>query len=279
MHFIKKTAILPLMLGLSAAIVYPAPAQDMPIMAEDMQKMDSEMTEQTSQIWADILSRYLAAHEGLNTFDYAGLHANAADMQALADYIDNLAAQSPSDMGAQESMAYWANLYNALTVRIVAQNYPVGSIRDIKSGLFSIGPWKKKLVTVEGKDLTLDNIEDDIMRPAYKTPMVHYMVNCASIGCPNLKPTPWAAKTLEADQIAAAKAFINSSRGVSIDKKGRVKVSSIYKWFKEDFDSTEAGVLAHLSEYADADLKAALAARGEIDKYDYNWRLNAPVTK
>jgi hypothetical protein len=225
--------------------------------------------------WGMVLEKFAQQDaEGLVRFNYAGLQASPEDMAAIAGYIDTLAAQSPSEFERNEAMVYWANLYNALTVQIVAQNYPVKSIRKIKSG-FRPGPWKKKLVVVEGEKLSLDNIEHDILRPNYKTPLVHYMVNCASIGCPNLNVTPWKAETLEADQTAAARAFINSPRGVTTDK-GRLIVSSIYSWFDEDFGGNQQGVLDHLAEYADEDLAPKLIGRHKIDKYDYDWGVNAP---
>jgi len=227
-----------------------------------------------STYWGDILGHYISDNNGLTQFDYAGLHASAKDTANLAEYIDHMAAQKPSTFAPDDAMAYWANLYNALTIQIVAQHYPIKSIRKIKSG-YRAGPWKRKLVMVEGNELSLDNIEHDILRPTFKTPLVHYMVNCASIGCPNLKSTPWQSATLAVDQEAAARAYINSPRGAKFNE-GRLQVSSIYKWFKADFGGGTAGVLAHLNTYADADLRAALQGRRKIDKYSYDWAINAP---
>ena len=230
--------------------------------------------------WAFILDRYISHNNdgldngGLAQFDYAKLKNTPADMDGLNAYITHMTQQKPSELSRNDAMAYWANFYNALTVQVVTQNYPVKSIRKIKSG-YRAGPWKRKLVTVEGNELSLDNIEHDILRPTYKTPLVHYMVNCASIGCPNLKATPWQGATLIADQEAAARAYINSSRGVKISDN-RLQVSKIYKWFKVDFGDNTAGVLAHLSEYAATDLRAALEGRRKIDKYTYDWAVNAP---
>ena len=225
--------------------------------------------------WAQVLTAYTSmGADGLARFDYAGLKSSPENMDLLSGYIKAQAAKTPSAMSRNEAMAYWANLYNALTVQVVAENYPVTSIRKIKSG-YRAGPWKRKLVTVEGKELSLDNIEHDIMRPTFKTPLVHYMVNCASIGCPNLKATPWQAATLEADQEAAARAYINSPRGARFDK-GRLRASSIYRWFSKDFGGGEAGVLAHLKLYANEDLRARLNTKQKIDKYDYDWGVNAP---
>ncbi len=225
--------------------------------------------------WADILARYVATDmQGLARFDYAALHASKDDMQALDTYIAKQVDKTPSTMPRDVAMVYWANLYNALTVHVVAENYPVKSIRDIKSG-FRKGPWKRKLARVEGENLSLDNIEHDILRPNFQTPLVHYMVNCASIGCPNLKTSPWRAETLQVDMEIAARSYINSARGVSF-QKNKLVVSSIYKWFKKDFGGTHAGVLAHLGRYADAPLKQKLEAYRKINKYNYDWSVNAP---
>ena len=226
--------------------------------------------------WGQILSQYTvqASNGGPTLFDYKALAASPSDMEKLAHYIQNLSAQKPSTMDRAHAMAYWANLYNALTVQVVAQNYPVKSIREIKSG-WRKGPWRRELVTVEGEKLSLDSIEHGIMRPTFKTPLVHYMVNCASIGCPNLKPTPWRAETLDADLENAARTYINSPRGVNI-VKGRLTVSSIYRWFRKDFGNNEADIIAHLLAYADNPLKARIVGFKKIDKYKYNWDVNAP---
>ena len=225
--------------------------------------------------WRVILGRYVVKNgDGLVLFDYAALSAMSDDMALLDDYIQAQTGRTPSTMSRNEAMAYWANLYNALTVQVVAQNYPVGSIREIKSGVRK-GPWKRKLVTVEGRTLSLDDIEHGIMRPTFETPLVHYMVNCASVGCPNLKITPWSADTLDADLDAAARAYINSTRGVKISN-GKVQASSIYKWFKKDFGGNDKGVLAHLIKYADPELADQLQGRVKIDKYAYDWGVNTP---
>lgn len=247
------------------------------VMNEAIDETDEtiEMSSLPQDEWAQVLAKFTSLDpQNLVRFDYGALQASKADTALLANYIEGLSRQKPSTMPENEAMAYWANLYNALTVQVVAQNYPVKSIRNIKSGRRK-GPWKRNLVTVEGKELTLDNIEHDIMRPTYKTPLVHYMVNCASIGCPNLKTSPWQAETLEVDIEIAARAYINSSRGV-VFNKNRVQVSRIYRWFKKDFGNSESGVLAHLMKYADADLHKRLKDRSKIDKYGYDWALNAP---
>ena len=238
-----------------------------------MSYMDADAT--LAKAWEGVLAKRLSQPEagtGLIRFDYKGFSESEAEMAVLDRYIAELANQSePSDPA--DAAAYWANLYNAVTVDVVADEYPVDSIRDIKSGVFKPGPWDKELVTVNGEELTLNNIEHDILRKRYASPHVHYMVNCASVGCPNLLPDLWDGATLEADREAAARAFINSPRGVKIED-GKTTVSSIYSWFQEDFGGSKSGVIDHIREYADADLKAALGGATKYDRHDYDWSLN-----
>ncbi len=234
--------------------------------------------------YAELLAKYVTTGaNGVNLVDYAKWKANAADMDKLKAYVRDLAQQKPSGMDRNAAFAYWANLYNALTLQVVLQDYPVESIKDIKSkgtGFFDVkawvGPWRTKLVTVEGRELSLDDIEHEIMRPTFKDPRVHYAVNCASIGCPNLKATPWTAETLEADLEAGARAYVNSPRGVVVNADGSLKVSSIYVWFKEDFGGNDEGVIAHLRKYAEPELAKKLEGQPRIAGDDYDWSLNQP---
>jgi hypothetical protein len=129
-------------------------------------------------------------------------------------------------------------------------------------------------VSVEGRQLSLDDIEHGIMRPTFADPRVHYAVNCAAIGCPNLAPRAWRAETLDRDLDGAARAFINHPRGVMGRPDGSLRVSSIYKWFKEDFGGTDAGIIAHLRRYAGPVLLAKLTADARIFDDHYDWALN-----
>ena len=229
--------------------------------------------------WTAILQKYVSAPDamGLTHFDYAGLKANSTDKAKLDGYIKNLRATNPDTLSRDEAIAFYANLYNALTIDLIVQNHPLGSIRKAKtyngakvSGLS--GPWKKVKISVNGQTLTLDDIEHKILRVKYPSPYVHYMVNCASVGCPNLLGKAWEADTYESLRKEAASAYINSPRGVVITPKG-LKVSSIYKWFKEDFGGKD-GTLKHIRDYADADLAAAIDGGAKIVGYDYDWSLN-----
>ena len=229
----------------------------------------------TAQSWEDVLERRLSAPDaatGLIRFDYAGFAGSEADRAALDAYIAEL-ADTPEPEDDAEAAAYWANLYNAVTIDVVADNHPVSSIKKIGGGLFSSGPWKKDLVTVRGEDLSLDDIEHDILRVRYPSPLVHYMVNCASVGCPNLQPRLWRGETLDADREAAARAFVNSPRGVRVDGD-RIAVSSIYDWFQADFGGTKSAVIDHLRDYAEPGLEAELDGARRYDSHSYDWDLN-----
>ena len=224
--------------------------------------------------WDSLLVAYLRpAASGVNLFDYAGV--SAADKAKLSGYIDQLSATPISRFNRDEQMAYWLNFYNELTVQVILDHMPVASIRDIdiSPGLLGVGPWDKKLVTVEGEELSLNDIEHRILRPIWNDPRIHYGVNCASIGCPNLASSAYTGAALDSALDAAARSYVNDPRGVTI-RNGQVTVSRIYDWFIEDFGGNEAGVLAHLKQYAKPDLAAELAQIGALSDTAYDWSLN-----
>jgi hypothetical protein len=228
-----------------------------------------------------LLARHVRDHaDGVTRVRYAAWKASPADMAALEGWIAEAAARRPSAMPRNDAFAYWANLYNALTLKVVLDRYPVRSIRDIRSTGVPfdprqfIGPWRTRLVTVEGRRMSLDDIEHETMRPTFRDPRVHYAVNCASIGCPNLWPRAWRAATLERALDQAAAAFVNHPRGATVLADGRLRVSSIYTWFREDFGGSEAGVIAHLRRHAAPPLATRLGAATAIAEDAYDWSLN-----
>ena len=225
--------------------------------------------------WQELLNAYLTSHpSGINRFDYGSLQASARHRAQLASYVFQLGEIDPRAYARAEQMAYWINLYNALTVFVIVRRYPVDSIRDISSSLFTFGPWEMELVTVQGQRLTLDDIEHRILRAIWRDPRIHYAVNCASLGCPNLSPEAYRSDNLERLLERGASDYVNHPRGVSVQEEG-LTVSSIYEWFKEDFGGTDEGVLAHLKRYAKPELAEALDGYDRFD-HDYDWGLNRP---
>jgi hypothetical protein len=198
-----------------------------------------------------------------------------ADRQALKGYIERLTATAVSSLNRDEQLPFWINLYNALTVDLVLAHYPVSSILkiNISPGFFSIGPWGKKLTTVEGEELSLDDIEHRILRPIWRDPRIHYAVNCASLGCPNLALEAYTAENLEGRLEANAVAYVNHPRGARFEN-GELIVSSIYRWFVADFGGGHAGVLKHLRQYARGELAEKVARNNLIGDDEYDWSIN-----
>ncbi len=224
--------------------------------------------------WEALLERYLrASDDGIHRFAYA--EVSPADHGSLDAYLRRLSALPISDYPRPEQMAYWINLYNAQTVAVVLDHYPVESIRDIdiSPGWFSDGPWGKPVLRVEGVALSLDDLEHRILRPGWRDPRIHYALNCASLGCPNLEFAAYRAADLEAQLDAAARAYVNHPRGVTPDGEGW-RLSRIYDWFAGDFGGEDAAVMAHLRRHAAPALAEALATRGTIRGYAYDWSLN-----
>lgn len=228
--------------------------------------------------WQDLLDGYVrAGASGFNLFDYAALSASAADGAKLTAYLEHLQGLDPLAWSRAEQMAYWINLYNALTVQVVLSEYPVDSIKEIHEGLVpNLGPWRDPRAHVNGRDLSLDDIEHGILRPLWRDNRIHYAVNCAAYGCPQLLATAFSAANTEELLEQGARDYVNHPRGVDFVDDDSIVLSSIYEWYAEDFGNTEESVLAHLIEYADEELAARLEGfAGSID-YGYDWSLNAP---
>lgn len=227
--------------------------------------------------WDRLLKKYLVTDHpsGSNRFRYGDV--TAADRQALDTYLTELQQVKVSSLNRNEQQAYWVNLYNALTVQVVLNHYPVKSIMDIdiSPGFFSNGPWDAKLLNIEGEEVSLNDIEHRILRPIFKDNRLHYALNCASIGCPNLQPLAYTTDNMEELLEKSAREYINNPRGAQIIK-GKLQVSSIYKWFQEDFGGSKAGVINHLQKYARGSLAEELKTKKEDVRYAYDWALNQP---
>ncbi|GAB2189056.1 DUF547 domain-containing protein [Sessilibacter sp. MAH1] len=224
--------------------------------------------------WQTVLDAYLVSNHpsGINRFNYKAV--SKADKSALESYINDLKKTDPREYSLAEQKAYWINLYNALTVNLILDNYPVKSITKL-GGFFSFGPWDKEIITIEGETLTLNNIEHGILRPIWKDNRIHYAVNCASMGCPNLSATAFTAENTEALLDQSAKDYVNHTRGVKIEGD-KMQVSSIYEWYKVDFGGTDASLIEHLKLYAEPQLQEKLNSFSGKITDSYDWSLNQP---
>ncbi len=230
--------------------------------------------------WGAFLRRYVVTDttDGVNRLRYGAV--TPSDRRALQGYIAALAGTEVSRLARPEQLAYWTNLYNAVTVELILDHYPLNSIRDIgiSGPVYNRHPWDAPLVTVEGEELTLNDIEHRIMRPIWQDPRIHYVVNCASIGCPNLLPVPFTAGNWDTLASEAARSYVNHPRGVNLSGR-RPVFSSIYDWYAADFGGDIAGVVEHALQYARPALAEELrhfargGHRGRVS-YEYDWNLN-----
>ena len=230
--------------------------------------------------WDKFLNQFVVAPHpsGINRVRYQTV--TAVDIKGVKSYLQSMQALTISTYNRYEQKAFWINVYNALTVDLILSRYPVASIRDINisPGLFERGPWGAKLLTIEGEKLSLDDIEHRILRPIWKDNRIHYAVNCASLGCPNLQPEAYTGENTDALLERGAREFVNHPRGVSI-QKGRLQVSSIYVWFQEDFGGDPEDLMEHWQEYANPPLADALQKYNGGLAHDYDWRLNGAEAK
>ena len=229
--------------------------------------------------WDAVLRKYVVVHHksGINRFRYG--EVSPADKARLDSYIEATAAIDPRAYSRPEQLAYWINLYNALTVKLVLDHYPVAKVNSIQvaGADASDGPWSAKLVKVGGTDLSLDDIEHRILRPIWKDHRVLFGLACAGLGCPDIQPQACTGLNSRELLRSAGRDFINSDRGVSIDGiKGPLRASSIFEWYQSDFAADHKALLKLFAHYAE-DRKALylLGYTGDI-QYHQDWTLNAP---
>ena len=219
------------------------------------------------------LSAYrVMGDDGIARIRYGAV--SPTDKAALGAYVARLAATPVSRLNRDEQFAFWINFYNAATIAMIIEHFPLDSILNVPlGGWFSFGPWDAKIVTVEGHPVSLNDMEHRILRPIWNDPRIHYAVNCASIGCPNLADRAYRPDRMDEALTNAARDYVNHPRGVRV-RGGKLVVSSIYVWFESDFKTADGSVLAHLKRYAAADLAESIQAAGQIFADDYDWSLN-----
>ena len=217
------------------------------------------------RLYAELLQRHV--HRG--QVDYAGLKRQE---EKLDRYLAVLEKVDSRTLGRAQRFAFYINAYNAWTLKLVLTGYPgVTSIKQLGS-LFR-SPWKKKICRLDGKVMSLDDIEHGILRPRFADPRVHFAVVCAARSCPPLQSVPYRGAVLDAQLDAAARAFINDPRANRFEG-GVLYVSRIFKWYAGDFGNDPAGFVAR---YAGGELKRRLERAPRpvrIAYLEYDWRLN-----
>lgn len=217
----------------------------------------------------DLWDRLLKKHVGQDGFvDYQGM---VRDSAGLIDYLDLLASSHPGDSWSKaQVMAYWINAYNAYTVKLIVDNYPLSSIKDIKRGIPFINTvWDIKFIHIQGKTYDLNNIEHGILRKDFNDARIHAAVNCASFSCPKLRPEAFVADKVDEQLDDSMRSFVNDQlrNQISTDK---AQLSSIFNWFKGDFKSHAGSLEAFINKYS----KQKISEKTTITFLDYDWSIN-----
>jgi hypothetical protein len=206
--------------------------------------------------------RLLQKHgSALGNVSYEGFKK---DQVVLDAYLNSLSATIPeSNWTRNEAMAYWINAYNAYTIKLMLNNYPLKSIMDVNGGK----AWDLKFIDLKGEKYSLNNMEHDILREKYFDPRIHFAVNCASISCPKLSNSAYFAEGLDAKLDKAAKEFINNSSKNDISAYV-AQISKLFDWYKDDF-TKNGTVKDYINKYSTTKLTV-----NNISYKEYNWNIN-----
>ncbi|MCH7413586.1 DUF547 domain-containing protein [Belliella sp. R4-6] len=202
--------------------------------------------------------------------DYKGFIEDKAKLHIYCDLLSNNAPDRKT-WTKEEQLAYWINAYNAFTIKLIADNYPVESIQDlhpkIKIPLVNT-VWHIKFFKIGGQDASLDEIEHKILRKEFDEPRIHFAINCASYSCPPLLNEAFVAEKVDAQLDKVAKSFINDHKRnkISADK---IEVSKIFSWFKGDF-TKNGSLIDYLNKYS----KVKINPKAKVSHLDYDWSLN-----
>ncbi len=213
---------------------------------------------------------------GINRFRYGDV--SRKHRKQLSRYIKSTTALDPRGYRRTEQKAYWLNLYNALTLELILDNYPVDSIENIPGpgGRADInGPWDKKVATVARQKISLNDIEHRILRPIWQDHKVHFGLACSGLGCPNIQPEAFTGANSRKLLKKSAYEFVRHPRGVLL-KNGKLYASKLFEWYKADFAKNDKKLLKVFARYSsDRDALYLLGFNGKI-AYAHDWRINAP---
>lgn len=208
--------------------------------------------------------------------DYASIGA----ARPFRAYLDALARTDPAGLPDAERLAFWINAYNAHTIALVHARGETRSIRNIPSGDGGPpGPWRLPLASIGGRRYSLDQIEHEAIRPAFREPRIHFALVCAARGCPPLRPEAYTGDRLAAQLDAQARAFLlESPERNRVDVAARtVHLSPIFDWYREDFGGDDASLLRYVAGFHPDGPARTLLRSGQatIAWTDYDWSLNA----
>ena len=194
-----------------------------------------------------------------------------ASQTGLNQYLAQLSANPPAASWSKaEQMAYWINAYNAYTIRLILDHYPVQSIKDIGSKIkipFVTTPWAVKFFRIGGKKMSLDNIEHGILRKQYADPRIHFALVCASLSCPRLRNEAYTAARLDQQLNDQGRDCLSDP---AKNRPGKAELSKYFDWYKGDWEKNGQSVQSWVNKYA----TSKLAPGARVSYLDYNWNLN-----
>ena len=224
--------------------------------------------------WGALVNKYVApktlAGVRFNAIDYASLKKDPV----FSGLVARLESYSLASLESRESkLSFWINVYNILAAKMITDHYPIKSIKDV--GSFFKPVWKRVAGTVGGKERTLNDIEHEILRKMNE-PRIHVAIVCASVSCPDLRREAYSSGKLNEQLDDQMEKFLRSrEKGMKLDeRKNRVYLSAIFKWFAEDFES-RGGVLKYIGQYVTAEERKMLNnSKIKISYLYYNWKIN-----
>ena len=208
------------------------------------------------KLFDSFLKRYVSNN---GTVDYSSIKKNESELDAYLTTLEN--TKFNTTWSREDKLAFWINAYNAYTIELIINNYPVAKITDLHGGK----PWDHKWIKLTGKTLSLNNIENDIIRPEFKEPRIHFAVNCAAKSCPPILNAAYTAGNLESKLTSQTKKFINNPTYNTLGKS-EITISKIFEWYATDFGD----VASYIARYADSTVKPT----AEVKFNEYDWSLN-----
>jgi hypothetical protein len=254
----RSVSIFKIILSLSFSFFLPegiTKGQDSKLGPQQTIKIKESQKKQTDHsIFDSLLKKYVANNGDV---DYAGLKK---DEKKLDQYLNTLQKGLSDQTSEKEKLAFWINAYNAFTLKLILNHYPVSSILNLYEGK----PWEYRWINIRGKTLSLDDIEHGIIRKEFKEPRIHFAVNCASRSCPPLQREAFTAKNLNILLEKATTAFVNGNQNrIAPDNP---ELSSIFKWYDSDFGD----LTAFINKYSKVKVKRS----AKITFLTYDWSLN-----
>ncbi len=258
---------------LTSGLVQAAPKSEL---WEYWSAHDPESVDQADHLlWQTLLTRHvIASTDGINRVSYSTFDDTSKAL--LSQYINALSQAKPTQLNRNQQLAYWVNLYNAQTIQVVLDHPKKDSILSMGPFL-AFGPWDEPYLEIEGKPVTLNDIEHRILRPIWRDHRLHYVLNCASIGCPNLSRSAYTPANMAAQLAQAEQTFLQHPRAVSFSDSNTLQLTSLFDWYQTDFADNEKQLLHYVAQQR-PDLAERITTVTKLKKpkikYVYDWSLN-----